>query len=51
MMIKDYKHLVKLQHVQKMSLKNAFKECESEMMIVKDFFDKNYTGSPFFLMK
>ena len=27
---------------------NAFKECESEMMIVRDFFVKNYADSPFY---
>ena len=27
---------------------NAFKVCESEMMIVRDFFVENYGGSPFY---
>ena len=35
MMIKDYEHLLRLQR------KNAFKVCESEMMIVRDLFVKN----------
>ena len=27
---------------------NPIKVCESEMMIVKDYFDKNYTNCPFY---
>ena len=27
---------------------NAFKVCESEMMIVRDFFAKNYADCPFY---
>ena len=27
---------------------NAVKECESEMMIMRDFFVKNYTDCPFY---
>ena len=41
MMIKDWKHLIGLQT-------NAFKVCESEMMIVRDFFVEKYADCPFY---
>ena len=45
-MIKDYKHLIKLQHIH--TEKNALKVCKSEMMIVKDLFLENYRGCLFY---
>ena len=36
-MIKDYKHLIKLQHIH--TEKNAFKVCESEMLAVMKYKD------------
>ena len=36
-MIRDCKRLICLQH-----RRNAFKVCESEMMIVRDFFVESY---------
>ena len=44
-MIKDYKHLMGLQHPPGT---NAFKVCESEMMIVRYFFVEKYANCPFY---
>ena len=46
MMIRDYKHLIKLQHIHREQI--PLKVCESEMMIARDYFVKNYADCPFY---
>ena len=40
MTIRDYKHLIGLQHI--LTEQMQLKVCESEMMIVRDLFVENY---------